>query len=90
MLSSIQHLGSLVEWWRVPQNLGGSGLSVRTSLVLMACLNPLIGHEQTPQFVKEAFKTGKTIREIFQEQAILPQDELDKALDLQRMTELQA
>ena len=36
---------------------------------------------------KEAFKTGKTIRQLCEEQNILPADELKKALDPWSMTE---
>ena len=39
---------------------------------------------------KEAFKTGKTIRELCNEQDILPEETLQEALDPMRMTKPQA
>jgi aspartate ammonia-lyase len=60
---------------------------VAESVTLVTALNPLIGYEKAAQLAKEAFKTGKTIRELCQEQKILPPDELQKALDPWSMTE---
>jgi len=60
--------------------------SVEKSLALVTGLNPYIGYEQAAALAKEAFKTGKTIRQICREQQILPEDELAEALDPWRMT----
>lgn len=64
--------------------------SVEKSLSMVTSLNPYIGYEKAAALAKEAFKTGKTIRELCQEQKILPPDELQKALDPWSMTEPQA
>ncbi len=61
--------------------------SVEKSLSMVTSLNPLIGYEKAAALAKEAFKTGKTIRELCLEQKILPEDELKKALDPWSMTE---
>jgi len=61
--------------------------AVEQSLSMVTSLNPLIGYEQAAALAKEAFKTGKTIRELCQEQNILPEDKLAEALDPMRMTE---
>jgi len=61
--------------------------SVEKSLLMVTSLNPYIGYEKAAALAKEAFKTGKTIRELCQEQKILPPDELQKALDPWSMTE---
>ncbi|HVX64399.1 MAG TPA: class II fumarate hydratase [Pirellulales bacterium] len=61
--------------------------SVEKSLSMVTSLNPYIGYEKAAALAKEAFKTGKTIRELCQEQKILPPDELQKALDPWSMTE---
>jgi fumarate hydratase class II len=50
-------------------------------------LNPLIGYEKAAKLTKEAFATGKTIRELCLEQEILPPEQLSEALDPLRMTE---
>lgn len=60
--------------------------SVEKSLSLVTGLNPYIGYEKAASLAKEAFKTGKTIREICREQQILPEEELAEALDPWRMT----
>ena len=64
--------------------------SVEQSLAMVTSLNPYIGYEKAAALAKEAFKTGKTIRELCREQNILPDDELAKALDPWSMTEPQA
>ena len=64
--------------------------SVEKSLSMVTSLNPYIGYEKASALAKEAFKTGKTIRELCREQNVLPEDELNKALDPWSMTEPQA
>ncbi len=61
--------------------------SVEQSLSMVTSLNPLIGYERAAELAKEAFKTGKTIRELCTEKQILPPDVLEKALDPFSMTE---
>jgi fumarate hydratase class II len=61
--------------------------SVEKSLSMVTSLNPYIGYEKAAAMAKEAFKSGKTIRELCQEQKVLPPDELQKALDPWSMTE---
>jgi fumarate hydratase class II len=63
--------------------------AVEKSLSMVTSLNPLIGYERAAALAKEAFKTGKTIRELCREQKVLPDDVLAKALDPWRMTEPQ-
>ena len=64
--------------------------AVEQSLSMATSLNPYVGYEKAAAIVKEAYKTGKTIREICKEQQVLPEDELNEALDPMRMTEPQA
>jgi fumarate hydratase class II len=64
--------------------------SVEKSLSMVTSLNPHIGYEKASALAKEAFKTGKTIRELCQEKKILPDEQLAEALDPFRMTEPQA
>jgi fumarate hydratase, class II len=61
--------------------------SVEKSLSMVTSLNPHIGYERAAQLAKEAFKTGKTIRELCREKAILPEATLNEALDPFGMTE---
>jgi fumarate hydratase class II len=61
--------------------------SVEDSLAMVTSLNPHIGYEKAAALAKEAFKSGKTIRQLCLEQKILPDDVLSEALDPRRMTE---
>jgi fumarate hydratase class II len=63
--------------------------SVEKSLSMVTSLNPHIGYEKAAAMAKEAFKSGKTIRELCREQNILPEDTLKSALDPYSMTEPQ-
>jgi fumarate hydratase class II len=55
--------------------------------MMITSLAPKIGYEQSAAMAKEAFKSGKTIRELCLEQKILPETELNDALDPWKMTE---
>ncbi len=60
--------------------------AVEKSLSLVTGLNPYIGYDRAAALAKEAFATGKTIRELCREKNILPVEQLDAALDPWRMT----
>ena len=57
---------------------------------MVTSLNPLIGYEKAAKLAKDAFATGKTIRQLCEDEGILPLDTLREALDPFRMTEPQA
>ncbi len=63
--------------------------AVEQSLSMSTSLNPLIGYEQAAKLVKEAFASGKTIRELAKEKKILDEAQLTAALDPFKMTEPQ-
>ena len=63
--------------------------SVEQSLSMVTSLNPLIGYEKAAKLAKDAFATGKTIRQLCEDEGILPQETLREALDPFRMTEPQ-
>jgi fumarate hydratase class II len=71
-------------------NAAHAEAAVEKSLSMVTSLNPYIGYEKASALAKEAFKTGKTIRELCLEQKILPEDKLKEALDPWSMTEPQA
>ena len=60
--------------------------AVEQSLSIVTGLNPYIGYEKAAALAKEAFKTGKTIRQLCEEKEILPPDQLAEGLDPMRMT----
>jgi fumarate hydratase class II len=50
-------------------------------------LNPVLGYERVAELVKESAKTGKSIRELVVEHGLIPESEVDQALDLLKLTE---
>ena len=54
---------------------------VEKSLALATALTPWVGYERAAAIAKEAFHTGKTIREVCREKQLLPEEKLTKALD---------
>jgi fumarate hydratase class II len=54
--------------------------------IISTGLKPLLGYEKVAEVVKEARKTGKTIREVVLDMGLLSEMELDKALDVEWMT----
>ena len=64
--------------------------AVEKSLSMVTSLNPHIGYEKAAALAKEAFQTGKTIRDLCREKNVLPEEVLNEALDPRRMTEPQA
>jgi fumarate hydratase class II len=68
-------------------NVEACNASVEKSLSMVTSLNPYIGYEKAAKLAKEAFKSGKTIRQLCEEQQVLPADKLKAALDPWSMTE---
>jgi fumarate hydratase class II len=59
--------------------------TIEQSLAMATGLNPYIGYEKAAAIAKEAFKTGKTVRDICNEKNIINPDDLKKALDPKSM-----
>src|SRR5439155_25518130 len=53
--------------------------------ILATALNPLIGYDEAAKLAKEAFKTGRTIRELARERGF-SDAEIDRVLDPGAMT----
>ena len=60
---------------------------VEQSLAMVTVLAPRIGYDAAAEIAKQAYQTGKTIRELCLEKAILPVAELEELLDARRQTE---
>ena len=60
---------------------------VEQSLAMVTSLAPKIGYDKAAEIAKEAFKTGRTVRELATEKGVLPPDELERALDARAQTE---
>ncbi len=59
---------------------------VEYSMAMVTSLAPIIGYDRAAEIAKESGKTGKTVREICREQQVLPEAELNAALDPVEMT----
>ena len=60
---------------------------VESNISIITALNPHIGYDVAAQIAKEAFSSGRGVREIAVERGVMSEEELDKVLDLKRMTE---
>jgi len=59
---------------------------IEGSLAMCTSLAPKIGYDKAASIAKEAFNTGKTVREVAREQKVLSDAELDEVLDPMKMT----
>ncbi|MEE2821969.1 MAG: class II fumarate hydratase [Acidobacteriota bacterium] len=60
---------------------------VERSLAMVTSLVPKIGYDNAASIAKEAYETGRNIRELIIEKQILSKEDLEKALDPRSMTE---
>ena len=60
---------------------------VEESLAMVTALAPAIGYDRAAEIAKEAFATGRTVRELCVEKQVLPADELERVLDARSQTE---
>lgn len=60
---------------------------IEGSLAMCTSLAPVIGYDKAASIAHKAYETGKTVREIALEDAVLPEDELAQLLDPKSMTE---
>jgi len=60
---------------------------VERSLMMVTALAPKIGYDAAAALAKEAYQSGRTVRELALEKRLLPQAELDEVLDPRQMTE---
>lgn len=60
---------------------------IEESLAMCTALAPEIGYEAAAKLAKEAYKSGKTVRQVAKEQKVLPEKRLTALLDPWRMTE---
>ena len=60
---------------------------VERSLMMVTALAPVIGYDKAAAIAKEAYRKGRTVRELVREKRLLPDAELNRLLDPRRMTE---
>ena len=63
---------------------------IEQSLAMCTALAPIIGYDQAADIAKEAYASGRTVREVALEKKVLPPDELDRVLDPMSQTEPRA
>jgi fumarate hydratase class II len=56
-------------------------------VIIVTALNPYIGYDNGAAVAKECLITGRSVREIVLEKGLMSEEELDRALQLERMTE---
>ena len=92
MLESCRLLANVVDVFRekcvegIQPNVARCGELVEYSMAMVTSLAPIIGYDRAAEIAKESAKTGKTVREICREKKVLPEAELEKALDPVEMT----
>ena len=60
---------------------------IEQSLAMCTALAPEIGYDAAATLAKEAYKSGKTVRQVAKEQKVLSEKRLTELLDPWRMTE---
>jgi fumarate hydratase class II len=54
---------------------------------IATALNPYIGYDEAAVVAKESAKRGVSVRDVVRERGLLPEDQIDAALDVRSMTE---
>ena len=57
-----------------------------SSPAIGTALNPFIGYEDAGRVIKRAVAEGRTLREVVLEEGLLPEDQVDRVLDVMAMT----
>ncbi|NRA56769.1 MAG: aspartate ammonia-lyase, partial [Phycisphaerales bacterium] len=60
---------------------------IEGSLAMCTSLAPVIGYDNAAAIAKEAYASGKTVRQVALDKVVLPEGELEKLLDARSMTE---
>ena len=93
LLCSIRLLGNVVEVFAdkcvsgIVANKERCQELIELSMAMVTSLAPKIGYDRAAEIAKESARTGKTVREIALEKKVLPEAELNAALDPVAMTE---
>jgi fumarate hydratase class II len=57
------------------------------NVIIITALVPVIGYDKSAEVAKKAFREGRGVREVALELDVLPEEDLNRALDLRPMTE---
>lgn len=61
---------------------------VENSIGLVTAVSPITGYQRAAKAAKEALQTGKSLREVLEEEKLVSSEELDRLLDPRRMVKL--
>ena len=93
LLESIRLLGNVVDVFcekcvlGIVANKERCRELIELSMAMVTSLAPKIGYDRAAEIAKESAKTGRTVREIAREKKVLPEKELERALDPVAMTQ---
>ena len=71
----------------IEANVDQTTLLVERNISIITALNPHIGYDLAAEIAKEAFSSGRGVREVALERDVMSTEELDQVLDLKKMTE---
>ncbi|MEN8042176.1 MAG: class II fumarate hydratase [Actinomycetota bacterium] len=71
----------------VTANADRAAFLLDQNAIVATSLVPHIGYDKVAEVIKKAFKEGRGVRSVALEMEVLPEDELDAALDVRPMTE---
>jgi fumarate hydratase class II len=93
LLESISLLAGAADTFRercvdgIVANVDRARELVEANIIVVTALNPHIGYDNGAVAAKEAFATGRNVRDIVVEKGWLTADQVDELLDIKRMTE---
>ncbi|HEX5176467.1 MAG TPA: class II fumarate hydratase, partial [Chthoniobacteraceae bacterium] len=92
MLESLRLLANVTNVFRekcingIRANVERCNELVEYSMAMVTSLVPFIGYDRAAEIAKESARSGRTVREICRERQVLPEAELNRALDPVEMT----
>ncbi len=93
LLESAELIGAVCDAFRekciegIEANEDRAAELLAKNIIIITALAPKVGYDTAAEIAKKAFATGRGVREVALEMEVLPEDELDRALDLFSMTE---
>lgn len=92
LLESIRLLANVVQVFRercvegITANVERCAELVEYSMAMVTSLAPVIGYDRAAEIAKESARSGRTVREICMEWQVLPEEDLNRALNPLEMT----
>ena len=93
LLESAELIGAVCDAFRekcvegIEANEDRAAELLSKNIIIITALAPKVGYDTAAEIAKKAFATGRGVKEVALEMEVLPEDELDRALDLYPMTE---